>query len=710
MGLQAYHTINPAEIKDWFSTVLSSAIKWRGNQGQTRCPFHDDRNPSFSVNAEKGTWICHAGCGSGGINDFAKRLMVESPFKKSNSSLAKRREVVASYQYLSEDGEVLYRVCRTFPKGFYQQRPDGKGGWINKMQGVRRVPYNLPEILKMDKDSEVVFVVEGEKDANTLSALGLKATTKEGGAGGWPKDVGYNRCFEGANVVILPDNDKTGHEHAQEVALALHPIAQTVKVLPLPGLTEKGDVSDWVAIGHSKDELLALVEATPYWNPASAELTVIEGGTGQVISGKFSPTVREKYFDGGTFVPKLLAEDVLTEESLFSDGHTLWVYKNGVYLPQGRQVVERSSISLLDTEYRRARVEEVAYYIEKMRVADTSLVNPDDRVINLRNGLLDWQSGELRPHTPERLSTIQVPVVYDPTAKADKVLDFIEEVLPHDCIDLVFEIFGYCLLPTAKFERAFLLTGTGGNGKSKLIDLLNSFIGRQNVANISFQDLCEHRFKLAGLQGKLINTCADLPAKAIQDISTFKMIVSGDYVNAERKGQDPFEFRPFARLIFSANQLPQVNDVSQAFYRRITVIPFNNRFEHGKNADAGLIDKLVTPEELSGLLNLALAGLKQLFQKGNFSQNQSSQEALAQYRRESDSVLAFVEDKCVVEDYAVCGKARLYDEYGDWCDDEGYTSLGRNKFYRRVQELQPKVHEIKERSGPRLWSGIGLRP
>jgi putative DNA primase/helicase len=165
------------------------------------------------------------------------------------------------YDYRDEGGELLFQVVRTpTPRGktFRQRRPDGHDGWIWDVAGVRHVLYRLPELLAADL-SETVHVVEGEKDVETLRASGLVATTNPGGALKWRPE--YNAALRGRHMVILPDHDDVGRLHANQVACALSGVAASVRVMDLPGLAEHGDVSDWLAAGHTIDELRAQVAA-----------------------------------------------------------------------------------------------------------------------------------------------------------------------------------------------------------------------------------------------------------------------------------------------------------------------------------------------------------------------------------------------------------------------------------------------------------------
>jgi len=238
-----------------------------GSGWVARCPAHDDKRASLSVGAgDDGRVLlsCHAGCTFDAIL-AAAHLTTEDVFPPRAEK--PRPQIRATYPYCDESGAVLFEVVRFEPKDFRQRRPDGKGGWEWKLQGVRRVPFRLPELLESD-DSAPVFVVEGEKDALSLARLGLVATTTAGGATNWKHTATEARgALAGRDVVILPDNDDAGRAYAQDALGSLAGAARSLKVLALPGLPLKGDASDWVGAGGTADALLALVDGCPAWRP-----------------------------------------------------------------------------------------------------------------------------------------------------------------------------------------------------------------------------------------------------------------------------------------------------------------------------------------------------------------------------------------------------------------------------------------------------------
>jgi archaellum biogenesis ATPase FlaH len=177
----------------------------------------------------------------------------------------RRRKIVAVYPYHDPGGRLRFEVVRTDPKGFYQRQPNGKGGFIYDLADVPPLIYRLTEVREAIEAGEIIYVVEGEKDAEALAALGLTATCSPGGAGGWKPE---HACYlHGAHAVILADNDRPGRNHAHQVAASLQGRTMSVRLVDLPGLPDKGDVSDWLNAGGTLEKLHELVRDTPEWTP-----------------------------------------------------------------------------------------------------------------------------------------------------------------------------------------------------------------------------------------------------------------------------------------------------------------------------------------------------------------------------------------------------------------------------------------------------------
>lgn len=278
--------------------------KWSGSNGSARCPAHEDRHPSLSLkDGDRDLLLfCHTGCDFKDIVDAlkARGLMSErqsrnvgrirfpgrqaGPRPEPRARSDEPSRIVAHYDYVDEQGAVLYQSVRMEPKRFFQRRPKPEGGWINSLDGVRLILFHLPELIAADPN-ERVYIAEGEKDVERLRSLGLVATCNPMGAGKWRDE--FSAFLSGRHVVILPDRDKAGDEHAVAVWESVAPHAASVHIVTLPNLNEKGDVSDWFDNGGSLSDLERLVkeaEGTPPPAPRIVFLT-----SGDLLLGESPP-------------------------------------------------------------------------------------------------------------------------------------------------------------------------------------------------------------------------------------------------------------------------------------------------------------------------------------------------------------------------------------------------------------------------------------
>ena len=249
-----------------------------GDNWNCCCPAHDDENPSLSVSEGENDIIlvkCHAGCSQEEIIEELKELGLWPPGGRA----------CTTYDYVDANRNLLHLAIRYRNKEFKQIRPDGNSGWVWNLKGVEKVPYRLPEVLAAIKTGETIFIPEGEKDCENLAELRLTATTNSGGAGNWKDEL--SKYLTGAKeVFILPDNDKKGHDHANKVAASLSKLGIAVKIVPLSNLPPKGDVSDWLAAGGTKEQLLQLCADAPVWIPDNSIQEQDE--TEQSVSPKFN--------------------------------------------------------------------------------------------------------------------------------------------------------------------------------------------------------------------------------------------------------------------------------------------------------------------------------------------------------------------------------------------------------------------------------------
>jgi len=389
-------------------------------------------------------------------------------------------------------------------------------------------------------------------------------------------------------------------------------------------------------------------------------------------------------------------------------------YQDGYYQTGGKEIVKEHTQTLLGEEAKRYDILEVLGHVERLTYTPRNKLANKPNTLNLENGLLDLDTQNFKKHTPNHLSTIQLPIKHEPKADCPAFKKFLGEILDEKDHNAVQELFGYCLWKTYAIRKAFMLIGSGANGKSTLLNVLAAMIGENNISGVSLQSLGTDRFALGRFKDKLANIYADIPSKGITNTGTFKMLTGNDPLEADQKFKQPVPFRNHAKLIFSCNQVPATTDDTDAFYSRWIFLNFPHQFpEEDPNTNPHLVNKLTTPSELSGILNWALEGLHRLKKQGKFSNSKSTEEIRERYIRLSDPVQSFLLDCTTDEDpNAVTPKAEFYAAYIDYCHDKSLPTTSNNAFSRKLKELlgsrlgeeRPKIGKQRKH----CWKGITL--
>jgi putative DNA primase/helicase len=410
-----------------------------------------------------------------------------------------------------------------------------------------------------------------------------------------------------------------------------------------------------------------------------------------------------------------LAAMILAADHFAVDpGGNLFYYSDGRYRPAGDEHVRRRVLEIMrsmNARWTSHRGNEVAEYI-RLQSQPLWTKPPMDR-INLRNGILRLTTPlELLPHSPDWLSTIQINASYDPSADCPTWKYFVQTSFEPDCYELVFEVAALLLVPYMSLQKAFLLSGSGGGGKSVFLRGLENFVGHENSAVVSLHDLEENRFAAASLYQKLYAYYADLPARELPSSEKFKIISGTDRLRAERKYENEFYFYPFARFIFSSNNFPKSWDVSWAYFRRWCLLKMEKGWDESseKIPFEELVDRLSTEQERSGLLNEALRRLPRVLEHG-LSEPESSREMLEQFRASSDPIAAYLDARTVLHSGAVTAKSELYRDYVNWVEKRGQLAATQASFGRALRRLRPGVKETQRWSMTRrvwMYEGIGL--
>lgn len=424
-----------------------------------------------------------------------------------------------------------------------------------------------------------------------------------------------------------------------------------------------------------------------------------------------------KYFSGeaspGKFVSELLAQDIMKKVNFatISDTEEVLFFSeaDGIWREGGEVLIKKIGVELLgDKTQAHFLNETIAYIKAKTYIERKNFDSPALHLLPVENGVLNLNTYELCSYKPDYFFTSKLHVRYNQNADCSKIKKFLSEVVAVDDVDLLLEAAAYCLWRDYSIQKAFMLVGDGANGKSTYLGLLYHFLGTENTCAVSLQDLEHNRFAAASLYRKVANIYADLPSVSLKNPGTFKMLTGGDLIRAEKKFQDAFFFKNYAKLIYSANRVPYVEDESAAFFRRWLIVNFPFKFEN-ENANLNMLRELTTPEEMSGFLNLLLQKLTKILHDG-FSYTKSTAEIRESYIRASDPLASFVLD-CVVqsvEDFEV--KDSLYTAYSRYCRERKLPTYDKAVFsknirrYIHVEEFRPKIE------GKRIqaWKGIKL--
>ena len=388
-----------------------------------------------------------------------------------------------------------------------------------------------------------------------------------------------------------------------------------------------------------------------------------------------------------------------TDEMLF--------YKDGVYNMGAESRVAEMCQNLVP-DCKSSDVYEISNTIRRLTYVDREDFDKDPMKINLLNGVVDVMTGEVSDHSPDKLYRNCVPVTYDPKILPVEVPKFLLECHLGDG-DTYLELLeqaSYILYREPTYQLAFMYTGIGSNGKSVWLDWLQNFFGRQNCANQSLHDFVTNRFAPAELEGKLLNIYPDLKPDALKQNDKLKPLIAGDAMTVERKNQHPFIMRPYAKMFFSANQVPEVYDTSDAMYRRLSLTRWERVFTE-KTRDVNKARKIGTEGEKSGMLNLMLMTLRKMLKRGGFTRTQTVAQRREAWVVESNPIIDFVDRYVAVKDNTSVLCNELWSKFNETTD----------KVVKNQREFESKVmiltgcQKSRSTSGlrERMFVGITLR-
>ena len=384
---------------------------------------------------------------------------------------------------------------------------------------------------------------------------------------------------------------------------------------------------------------------------------------------------------------------------IYTENGEFWRYRKGVYKPISEERIKAYMANLIlktQPKFLTPKCETMSLFNLKKISFYGGEFNKFENMICLKNGMYDIEKDELLPHDEKYYCTIQFPIEYDEKAKCVEFKKFLKAVFKGNkkLIMVIQELLGYILFESPDAQCFFIFYGTGSNGKSVLANIFMKFVGEGNYANVSIRNL-NRNFSRAKLSKVVLNISTENESAngKLLDSQYIKAISSGDSIEAEFKGRDVFSFKPTCKLIFCTNTLPQFNDKSSGFYRRIMIVPFEAHFsiEDG-TADINIEKKLTA--EMSGILNFALAGFKRLAKNEfAFTKSKKMNKLKSSYKKLVNPYEDFWHERITTKapnDNFMNTKKEFYNEFLTWCSENKhirYANITPRKFWLEFSEL-----------------------
>lgn len=442
------------------------------------------------------------------------------------------------------------------------------------------------------------------------------------------------------------------------------------------------------------------------------------------IKDAFLTLIREKKFGEAS---ELIVTHIKQNYNIYTTKDDvkseMWVYKEGIYVPQGKSEVKIILRDILDNWY------STFYYNMVMNKLEPDTFIEQEKFFNqnypeeipVKNGILNLRSRELKPFTPEKIFFNKLQVEYDPRATCPQIDNFLKGILAKaDDIEVFYEMGGFCLLKEYKFEKAFMLIGNGRNGKDKSLELIKRLLGIENCCSVPLASIVPDSFIISEFHNKMANLAGEINSQDLKDTSAFKGLTGRSLQSAPRKFLKPITFVNHAKFIFACNELPMVYDNSKGFWDRWILLEFPFTFvskteldmaadkTNLKLRDESIIEKITTPQEMSGLLNAFLDGLDRILDRKEFSITTGSDDIKKLWIRKSNSVMAFIMDNVEASYDNWISKKDFRKKYSDFCKTHKVTPKSDFVIKRTLEEVFGASESNREYMGrwDKAWEGI----
>ena len=744
------------EITDKFEIDKKSK---RVDRVQAKCPCHNDKNASLTIShkGDKTFLYCHAGCETNDILEsiglkmsdlFDKPLEVEDKHKS-----AFEKDIEAIYKFYDENGDLAYEKIRKKGKKFLHRRyidgetvwgmeegiytetfPGSKSWSIKERPGAKKayypgqeqLLYNLPNVIKGIKEEQTIFITEGEKDSNSLITRGLIATTTSIGATKgdlgkkWPSR--FNSFFKGANVVLLPDNDEPGKRFMEHIAIELKNIANNIKIVELPDLSKKEDITDWLEYGNDIYDLQALVKRTDEfiefkgniiydynWSDVgNAERLISLHGKDikfNVNSGKWYVWNGVNWELDNSFKVENLYRTVLRR---FQNAIPNINISDDEIATKKQQEKAKGFVLRNETD---GKIKSVLNQAKTFKGINFMESDKDDYLFNTPNGTINLRDLSQKKH--DRKDLITQCSNYSFNRENDKCpnwIAFLNRIFCNDqeLINYLQKAVGYSLTGDMSEQCLFMLWGGGANGKSTFVKALEDIMGTY-AATIKGETLMEKngqdgaRGDLARLTNKRVVIASELQEGQVFNEPLLKVLSAGETLPVRFMYQEEFMLKPKFKLWIMTNKKPKVKGNDHGIWRRWRMIPFKYKFTE-KEKDPNFYEEKLKPE-LEGILLWAITGY-QMWKEQGFEAPKEVMEAVEDYKMDMDQVARFIEDCCKVGEEYECTGSAMYDEYINWCIAEGENYKMTN--HKLARDLKEKGFVNKRDMNGKKWIGIGV--
>lgn len=758
-------------VSDRLQTILSrlKGVKKVGpNTYRAYSPLRDEKEPSLYITKKDNGYILMNDRGGGDtkatLTKIGLTMRILFPDDGSAGSGPKgpdpERKVDAIYQYLDKNGKLVAEKVRYTNKTFFwrSKKPDGSYDYHKP----KNVPLYNGTVLEK---AEAVFLVEGEKDVDTLTKYGLPAVSLPNGAH-WENE--YVAYFSDKVIIILPDNDDTGRGYAKAALKALKPTNYNTGIMQLnnlwPEIPEKGDVSDYIAAkGEEAVEKLKetldvvtrnrkpapAVPAVPTAQCSTATVTVAATSAPALLKTcndyhniiqKLNPYSNPKYSTTDNGSGRLFSDIVRGQARYVASRKSWFIYDGTRWVPdEGNMAtmemckaigdaLTRYAFAILDENERKQYLKYTMRWMtrnyRKTILDDAASVynigmgefDADVNLLNCKNGTLDLKTMQFRSHNPDDKITKIADVVYNPNAKCPRFDQFLTEVMSGDADKSAFlqKALGYALSGDSRFECLFFLYGaTTRNGKSTLMESVLRVFGDYGLTVAPETIAAKQRNSsgpsedLARLAGRRLANISE-PSRGMRlNAAQVKSMTGNDSINARFLHCNSFDFRPQFKLYINTNYLPSVDDMSLFSSNRVRVIPFDRHFEP-QEQDPNLKHLFAEEESKSAILNWLIAGW-QLLQKEGLNSPAAVVEATKEYSHDSNKIALFAEDNLEPNANYEVRTSEIYAHYKVWCEVNGCLPENSTNFKKSLQAIGTVVRKRPRDGSEKTTLLLGYR-